>query len=184
MKSEEKTKFNLKLLITIIIPILFVVALIFKFEYYLHYGKKWELSISGYDPRDLLMGRYLRFKVNWNWKDKKNLKILPNYNCCVLLEKNNNTNKNPIVSLVPCDKFKDKDIIRTAVSENYFYRQPLDLNIGIERYYIPEKYGKKLENLLRAKPASIIISVASGGKTVVIDDLLINGKSWRTYVDK
>ena len=55
------------LLVAVIFPILGLLALIGRAELNLRDGRTWELPISGYDPRDLLSGHYLRYQYRLEW---------------------------------------------------------------------------------------------------------------------
>ncbi len=50
---------------------------------------------------------------------------------------------------------------------------------GIEKFYIPEAYGKLLNQEIRDKKASILVVIPKTGNPLV-KDLLIDGKSYRT----
>lgn len=54
---------------------------------------------------------------------------------------------------------------------------------GIEQFYIPEVDGKKLNAEISDKKASILIVIPKNGQAVV-KDLLIDGKSYRTFVNQ
>ena len=49
---------------------------------------------------------------------------------------------------------------------------------GIEKYYVPEAKAKSLEEQIRSKTASIVLSVTFSGRAQV-KDLLVNGLSWK-----
>ncbi|MBL1319894.1 MAG: GDYXXLXY domain-containing protein [Methylophaga sp.] len=46
------------------IPFILLCLLIARAEYHLSVGTQWDTAITGYAPRDLLRGHYLRFRLN------------------------------------------------------------------------------------------------------------------------
>ena len=118
------------------------------------------LPIQGYDPRDLLSGHYLRYRIDYGITDIcTNSEIQIKYIC--LSQKK--LSKSWIES---CE-----DQIQGECRESFFHA-------GIEKFYIPEENAKNLEKLLREKPSSLRISISPSGKAI-IQDLLIDGKSWQ-----
>jgi uncharacterized membrane-anchored protein len=135
---------------------------------YKHYkvtvGVKVTLPIEGYDPRDLLSGHYLTYRVIYGAK-----------NICKMSQ----AKKNPVryVCLQP---------------KGFSYSKPMNCEImikgtcsgsrfkaGIERFYIPEASAGQLDKDVRSKKGSIVLSVTPDGHAQ-IKDLLINGKSWNS----
>jgi uncharacterized membrane-anchored protein len=49
---------------------------------------------------------------------------------------------------------------------------------GIEKYYVSEDKAKHLEDQIRSKSASIVLSITRDGQAQV-KDLLVNGQSWK-----
>ena len=151
------------LLIALIIPIISLAVLIGYKKYILSIGKEVILPITGYDPRDLLSGHYLIYTINYGVEDicrgmSYKLKK-PGYVCLSTKTFSYNWPDN-------CE------LLITGICNRSRFEA------GIERYYVPEEEAKKLEDLVRSKEASIVLSVPRNGKAQ-IKDLLINGTSWR-----
>lgn len=153
------------LMIALIAPIIALALLTGYKKYILSIGTEVTLPISGYDPRDLLSGHYLIYTINYgvegicegtSYKMEK-----PGYVCL-------NPKKFSYSWPDHCEI-----MIKGVCNRSRF-------EAGIERYYIPEEEAKKLEDLVRSKEASIVLSVPKSGKAQ-IKDLLINGTSWRKH---
>lgn len=149
------------LILVLLIPILALAALVAYKKHVLASGKEVILPISGYDPRDILAGHYLIYRVDY-----------PVPNVCA----NVKTNafgyiclEPPLFSLQPIPGCKT--MIRGICQYRRFVA-------GIEKYYIPEDQAAYLDEKIRGKAASIVISVTPAGHAVV-KDLLIDGASWK-----
>lgn len=151
------------ILIALTIPIVSLLLLVGYKKYVLSIGKEVTLPISGYDPRDLLSGHYLIYRINYGVKG-------------VCASTSSKSKKSGYVCLKP-------------KSFSYYWPDHCEIMIkgicnrsrfeaGIERYYVPEDEARKLEDLLRSNKASIVLSVLKNGKTQ-IKDLLIDSTSWR-----
>ena len=149
------------LIIALLIPIA-ALALMTAYKHsVLSYGEEIVLPISGYDPRDLLSGHYLIYRVEYGVED-----------ICV----GGDGPKTGFVCLSPklfsytspegCMK-----LIRGVCKDGRF-------EAGVEKFYIPEDKAKEIEDRVRSKSASIVLSVTNDGQAQV-KDLLIDGQSWK-----
>jgi hypothetical protein len=59
------TRFFMRVLAIVILPLAGLAALWAQSEYLSHQGTDWEVPIQGYDPRDLLRGHYVEFTYDW-----------------------------------------------------------------------------------------------------------------------
>ncbi len=153
MSKENKLKMALA------IPILCLLLLVGYKKYILSYGHEVKLPIIGYDPRDLLSGQYLVYTIDYGVKvcsDKSGRKDA--FVCLSNKTFAYNKSKN-------CKVFIKGECYRGRFSA------------GIEKYFIPEKRAKKLEDLIRDKKAHIILSVTKSG-VAQIKELLIDNKPW------
>lgn len=105
-------------------------------------GIEVRIPITGYDPRDLLSGHYIQYKIDW-------------------------------------DKF-DCDF---SIADNFCRDKVWNEQ---QRFYIPEKYAKKLDNLFREKDNKnmlfeVIYSYKKGRKPIA-KELLINGENWKKFM--
>ncbi len=156
-------KSNKGLLISLIIPIVALALLVVYKKHVLSIGKEVILPITGYDPRDLLSGHYLIYTINYGVNSVcrgSSLKTKrPGYICLDYKTFSFSRPKN-------CKLY-----ITGTCNRNRF-------EAGVERYYIPEKEAKNLEDLVNSNEASIVLSVPKNGKAQ-IKDLLIDGASWK-----
>jgi uncharacterized membrane-anchored protein len=159
-------------LIALLIPIIGLLALTITKKIILSDGREFEFVIEGYDPRDLLAGHYLQFRVIYGTRgiceniqgeieSSRQVKHLDAYIC-----------------LIPEKKFS----FEKPTTCDYFVSGVCEYNrfvAGLERFYIPQEKAYDLENKIRIHKASIIVSVLKNGKAQ-IKDLLFDGKSWNS----
>ena len=165
------------LILAFIFPILFLLGITGVNEYFLRINQSQTLTfpIEGYDPRDLWAGYYLRYKVNYGLKCPSTHTAeygkCPNKAyICFEPEKYLRVSEAPDKN---CSLFiKGKC---ACFSDNFRVK-------GINRYYVPEKKAKQLEQLfIKADKKEIILSVTNKG-TVWIKDLTIEGQSIKTLI--
>jgi uncharacterized membrane-anchored protein len=145
----------------LLFPIVILLALTAYKRHILLSGQEVILPISGYDPRDLISGHYLRYRVEYGIPDICYGEKNDSQSVFICLEKKISS----IIQPGNC-----KIVIHGFCENSQFYA-------GIEKFYIPESQAKSLEELIRSKKASIVISVTTDG-TAQVKDLLIDGKSW------
>jgi uncharacterized membrane-anchored protein len=150
------------LVMALLFPILALAALTAYREYVFSYGDEVTLPISGYDPRDLLAGHYLTYRIDYGIDGICSPPSAQQTTGFVCLE--------PKVFSYSAPKSCSK-LIRGVCNYGRF-------EAGIERYYVPENQAKRLEEQIRAKTASIVLSVTHHGEAQV-KDLLVNGQSWK-----
>lgn len=149
------------LVIALIFPIVALVALTAYKKYVLSFGIEIILPISGYDPRDLLSGHYLIYQIDYGVDGicAGNSGQQTGYIC---LEPKMFSYSTP----AGCSK-----LIRGTCNYGRF-------EAGIEKYYLPQGKAKDLEDQIRSKTASIVLSITQSGQAQV-KDLLVNGESWK-----
>ena len=156
--------------VALFMPIFILASLVFWHQTRLMQGKTVTLAITGMDPRDILAGNYLSYGV-----------VFPNVTPC---PSSNSATDNAVICLDPpnfeygirpslarCDLF-----IRGKCNAGQFQT---DLN----RFYIPAEYGIELEHSIQTGDGSIKVVVSTDGHAVV-DDLLMNGKPWKQYIEE
>ncbi len=156
------------------LPLLGLGALVARNHFLYASGEEVILPIKGYDPRDLLAGHYLRYKINYGidnpCEDKKRKKGTDTFYL-----------QGPAIICLKPRSFTLGDEPPEACS--LFIRgicsYSAGFEAGIERYYIPQHLALKLEKKARGDNASIVLSVTREGNAM-IKDLLFDGKSWRT----
>lgn len=157
---------NKKLLMIVMLPFIVLCLLIARAEYHLSVGAQWDFAITGYDPRDLLRGHYLRFRLAYDWQEpRKECKGKPGCSYC-LTDVGGQVPKVQIVNTKTakqCDGFMQYD----------YQQEPLN------RFYIPEAQAIFAEDLLRQarndNAAYLRLSINKAGVPRIVD-LLIDGQ--------
>jgi uncharacterized membrane-anchored protein len=168
---------NRNLLIALIIPILCLFLLSIYKAIKVSIGKEIVIPITGYDPRDLLSGHYLIYRLDLN---NENLcKDTEKNNTIIYLCLNQNIDNTVNSAKIPGYKVDQKRsscdaILKGKCMKNRFLA-------GVERFYIPEEYSKKLDKVIRDSKGKLVVSIDRNGNAV-IKDLWINDKPWREYL--
>ncbi|MCU0822495.1 MAG: GDYXXLXY domain-containing protein [Spirochaetes bacterium] len=165
---------NNKLAASLIFPIVFLAGLAVYKAAKISSGKEIVIPITGYDPRDLLSGHYLTFRLDLNndticGDEKYNL---PRVYVCLRQTADNGISSNITDDISPeqgCDA-----VLKGKCEYGTFLA-------GIERYYIPEEHSAELDGIIRKGNGKIVISIDRKGKAA-IKDLLIDGRPWREYL--
>lgn len=157
---------NKNLLMIVMVPFILLCLLIARAEYRLITGVQWDIAITGYDPRDLLRGHYLRFRLAYDWKEPKEQCVSDKSCSYCLTDVGAQAPKVQIIEThlaKQCDGFMQYD----------------DLKTPLNRFYIPETQARYAEDLLRQaridKTAYLRLSVNKKGVPQIVD-LLINGQ--------
>lgn len=152
-----------RVLLALAFPIVALAGLAGVKQARLSLGARYVLPIQGYDPRDLLSGHYLTFRVDYGIQGLcQQRETAENWVC---LEPRRDLGSDP--SGEACEAR-----IRGRC-------QGWRFEAGIERFYVPESEARRLESLIRDRRASIEVRVARDGRAV-IQDLLIDGRSWKS----
>jgi uncharacterized membrane-anchored protein len=151
------------LIFAILFPVLLMFALMVYKQRIVSQGTRVILKISGYDPRDLLSGHYLLFRVNYGVTPGCNdHEAEPAYVC---LTKQTFEYGEP----------KDCAVAIAGICQSGRFVA------GIERFYVPQENAFELEKHVRGKDASIELAIKNGKAQIV--DLLIEGQSWRKKIE-
>ena len=158
-----------KVLLILLIPFVAMVSITIKKAYRFNVGKRIILKVEGYDPRDLLSGHYVVYRVDYGAAKMcygpKSSFAKAGYVC---LDDLNNI-KFSYTRIRSCDKF-----IKGRCQRGRF-------KAGIEKFFIPEANAKPLDKFLRENRGSIELSVTADGKAQVTE-LFIDGKPWKEMV--
>ncbi len=168
------TRRQLRIILSLLFPIVLLGALVAHKQWVLQHGAEIHLPIEGFDPRDLLSGHYLTFRINYG---------IP---VCINNPENNGSSSRlqeypAHVCLAP-PGFAFGHTANTECSLFILGNcQGSNFRAGIERFYIPEEYARPLDTEVRNKKGEIILSVSASG-TATIKGLLINGTPWQEAV--
>lgn len=128
-------------------------------------GAHWQIPVTGYDPRDLLRGRYIRFLYDLPPQPAKECGTA----CAVCL---NGDVSAPAISWTNTSS-------APSLCNAWF-------NIGArqqQRFYIPEDIADRADALMRTQSDTITALVSVDNGHIRLETLLINGtKDIRTYI--
>ncbi|MEO5326759.1 MAG: GDYXXLXY domain-containing protein [Magnetococcus sp. THC-1_WYH] len=167
------TRRKIRIILSLMIPILFLSGLVANRQWIRHHGIEVRLPIEGFDPRDLLAGHYLTYRINYgvavcsNSRPKTipdNPGEIPAHVCLTPLSFKFGNNRDPECHIT----------IRGTCRGQQFLA-------GIERFYIPESYAHPLDAAVRNKSGEILLSVTDSG-TASVKGLLIGGRPWQEAV--
>jgi uncharacterized membrane-anchored protein len=154
------------LLVALALPIVAVGLMIGRGELTSRTGRPYLLSIRGYDPRDLVRGHYLTYRIDFRWDEPG--ERCTSASCAYCLKGPAGTE--PLVSKVSAGE--------TAGCDASFPESELD---HLQQFFVPEDKGYPLERAIRTRKAQLLVRVSSGGN-VVVQDLLLDGRPWRDVV--
>lgn len=117
-------------------------------------GTQWELPIAGYDPRDLLRGRYILFRYDIAAEN-----FPAHFAVCL-----NGERTNYDVSVVAPDMVQECDawVIKTELTKQ-------------QRYYIPESIADQADKLVRTNTDRFKALVKIKNGRMQLETLLVDG---------
>lgn len=159
---------QLRLVAALLFPIVVLAANTWMYQQQRDAGETFKFPIEGFDPRDMLSGHYLFYKVDYG---------VPNSHGCPTSDITATLCLRPEKRVYPADE-------RPASCEIYVQGE-CDANTvftaGLDRFYIPQEYAAKLEKEIADKKGEIEVSIDKRGNAAIID-LLIDGKAWKEAV--
>ena len=171
-----KTPVPLRLFAALLLPIVVLVCLVVRGEVLVKSGRKWQVRISGYDPRDLVSGQYLRYRIAWSWEggaDAPASECPDDAPCSLCL------NRRPDdAAAIPEPTVRRVSRDNTAACDSAF---PVEAEEKLHRYFIPEGMGTSFEDAVRNREVRLQLSISRAGK-VGITELLIDGAPWRSVL--
>lgn len=133
-------------------------------------GNTITLPIQGFDPRDLLAGHYLTYDIDYGISDEHG---------CPASHIEATACLQPERHIYPSDELPDS--CTQYISGNC--NDAAQFIAGLERFYVPEKYAKRLEAHVQNGEGQLVITLDGNGKAA-IRDLLINDRPWKTLVQQ
>ena len=163
-----------KKIIFIVVSFLWIavaVGLIASKQHIIRTGKTVLLETVPVDPRDFLRGDYVILRYKISTLDLQQIQS----------EKSNfGRGERIYVRLEPKERFWEATAVKTKrpVSDNgvyikakvkYCYNKKLELNYGIESYFVPEGEGKDIEKNMRGNNSSVEVEtlVDKGGNAII-----------------
>lgn len=157
---------RLSLLLALALPIVALALMVTRGEVTTRTGRPYRIAIEGYDPRDMVRGHFLRYRLQFAWDEPRERCTTAECAYCL---------RGPAGSEPRVVKVSAGD---TADCDASFPEKQLD---HLQEFYIPEDRGTALEQAIRKHKAELSVRV-SGGGAVVIQDLLLDGRPWREVV--
>ncbi|MBF0310141.1 MAG: GDYXXLXY domain-containing protein [Magnetococcales bacterium] len=156
-----------RVFLVLALPILALMLLVGHKAYRSHSGTEITLPVEGFDPRDLLAGHFIQYRVDYgvpvcahSEKDKPNVE----WKATVCLE--------PPAFIYGITPPEPCGLHLAGICRHGRFIA------GIERFYIPETEAGQLDAAVRAKRGAIRVHVGGDGKGVVTE-LLLDGKPWQ-----
>ena len=148
------------LIVSLVSPIVALVLLASYKKYVSESGAEVRLPIDGYDPRDILSGHYLVYRIDYG------------------------------IAGICEDRSRQGEAYACLEPKGFSYEKPESCKLliqgschygrfeaGVEKFFVPEEKAKQLETMIRSETAEIMLSIPLNGKAQV-KDLLINGRPW------
>ncbi len=165
---------NRWLQLAVVLPLCGLLVLIARAELLLRAGEGFRIAIEGYDPRDLLGGHYLEYRFAFDWQGQSTCGTLNadkpqglDPSCCVCLSPAVESNAPAEARQVGCAE------VNTCGS----WLQASAL-APPQRYFVPERQARELEDALRGRKASLGVTCGPGGQPA-IGELFLDGRPWR-----
>jgi uncharacterized membrane-anchored protein len=157
------------LIAALVAPLFVLVLGIVRAENHLADAKRWQFEITGYDPRDMLRGHYLQYRLALNeHAGNPTCSDDTEGNCCFCLTTRGDDIP-PDVERTTCDSAQGR--CQGILPTHYLTE--------LQRYYIPEASADVLTTRLRdaaaAHRARLVVAIDANGKPQV-DALLVSGK--------
>lgn len=177
--------FKILLPIALLIPVAFFGSEIVYLEFIKNSGKELILPVSGYDPRDLLSGHYLRYNIEYQTyslctsaidNQESFTKFDKSQAHCVCyshpgkIEEGDGT----FVENCDADTLKDRKVCKLYLRGTCQYGR---FKIGNERFYVNETKALDYEKRLRDESVHIRLKVDGEGKALTDSLIWADGSS-------
>jgi hypothetical protein len=146
------------------LPVLALAALIGQQEWLLADARILSVPLTGFDPRDLLRGHYIRAQLDWSWERPPAVGpySIVDGALCVLTEA-----PKPSVRFVAGWKAGDRTdadcglmIAGLVHAPSRFAPSALDGGDGAIQFYVPETRAADLEKLMQDRPGALTADLA------------------------
>ncbi|HTM45356.1 MAG TPA: GDYXXLXY domain-containing protein [Polyangiaceae bacterium] len=157
----------------VLFPVVILGAWVAQLEYGRRAGAEVVLNVSAYDPRDILSGHYLQYRVDYGIPACESRDANQREMCLCLGQ--------PSADVPEVAQFAGECAAK-PVGCGVFIRGHCEYQrfiAGIERYYIPEDYAQVLNRV--PEGAQIKVRISSSGSAQVTD-FLVGGKPLAEFV--
>jgi uncharacterized membrane-anchored protein len=151
---------TLQLWFALLLPIVAFAGLVVRAELLRASGPVFHVAIAGYDPRDLLQGHYLRYRLQWPADG-----ACDGAPCCLCLRTSGAHTK---VECGVTDTACDAQLNHQMVEQG-------------REFFIPEDTGPALEQAIRRGQATIALNITPDGQARV-HELFIDGVPYRRWL--
>jgi uncharacterized membrane-anchored protein len=167
-------KASKSVLIAVAAPLFVYFSHIGRSEFHLAQGSELILAIEGYDPRDLLRGRYLQFSYSLapgeaDGERRWGMRRLNDSNCYT--PSHSDAARPAELRPTPCTK---TDTLKVWIHGSHVS--------GRQQFFLPEAKAKAVETHFLEHGGALRVKVLEHGKLVVVD-LLIKGQPWRAFLE-
>lgn len=159
---------QLRLVAALLFPIVVLATNTWMYQQQRQAGETFRFPIEGFDPRDMLSGHYLFYKVDYG--------VISEYGCPA-------SDITAVLCLRPEKRVYPADE-RPNTCEIYLQGEcdaSAAFTAGLDRFYIPQEYATQLENTIAQKKGSIEVSIDKRGNAAILD-LLIADKPWKETI--
>lgn len=165
--------FLVAVIVALALPVLALAGLVGRQEQLRANAHVLSVPLTGFDPRDLLRGHYIRAQMDWDWEKPPTVEDyqVADGALCVLAE-----TAKPRVRFLAGWKAGDRTdvdcrlvIAGHARAPSRFAPAGLDSGDGGIQFYVPEARASDLETLMRERPGSLTADLAvrpDGGTTI------------------
>lgn len=164
-----------RLLFAVLLPVLSIAFGIVRSELFVRRAQDFVFEIGGYDPRDLLRGHYLQFRLEVGEVPVREPCDDATRECCLCLSRRE-PGPVPFAERATCETAR---LVCDGALHTRYLREP-------HRYYVPEAEAQELERrLIEAtgrRAAHVVLAIARDGEAHV-RELRLDGKAIAGGVD-
>jgi hypothetical protein len=151
---------TLQLWLALLLPIVVFIGLVGRAELLRASGPVFRVAIAGYDPRNLLQGHYLRYRLQWPAAG-----ACDDATCCLCLQVSGGHTK---VECGAVDAACDAQLGRQMVEQG-------------REFFIQEDAGPALEQAIRRGQGTMALNITPNGR-VRVHELFIDGVPHRRWL--
>tara|TARA_R110002126_G_scaffold13118_4_gene57029 strand:+ start:172582 stop:173607 length:1026 start_codon:yes stop_codon:yes gene_type:complete len=134
-------------------------------------GELWHVEVTGYDPRDLIHGRFLRYRISWS--EYGTVSRAQKTSDALCLMRNAADPRIPSITQIKAEAIAsarcDSLLIAGSAEDHW--------NILLRKYYIPEEYADALDWAFGQTHYKFAVDLRISDKgTLSVTDLYVNGE--------
>jgi len=177
---------NPRLALAVAFPILCLAGLTAYKQVRVMVGTSVVIPIAGFDPRDLLSGHYLTYRLDLGPGSaaicdpgQEQSQRPDEVFVCVVADHGTMTLARRILTYEAPSSGTTPGctvVLRGRCEHGRFLA-------GIERFYVPEEHAAALDQAVRSQKGAVVVAVDRSGRAAV-KDLLIDGRPWRKAVQQ